>query len=214
MIPCKICGTPTTSFRIDQMNILFHECSFCEFIFKDESHYITEEKELEKYDMHHNDDDNIGYVNFLTNFVDAAVMPYIKSGSALDFGSGPNPVLSRILSEKYPFQVDIYDLHYSKDKIYESKKYQLITSTEVVEHLANPLEYFELFHSLLLPKGILSIMTLFYPKDKKQFANWFYIRDVTHLSFFTPKTLEQIAKLVGFQMIYTNEYRYAVFLKK
>ena len=213
MIPCRICGTPTQSFKHPKMDILFHECPFCELIFKDESNHISKEKELEKYDMHQNGDDNLGYVNFLTNFIDSAVTPHIKDGYVLDFGSGPNPLLSKILKNKYNFTVDIYDLYYATHKIYKEKKYDLITSTEVIEHLADPLASFKLFNDILKPGGFISIMTLFYPKDRDQFFSWFYIRDMTHLSFFTPRTMEVIADLIGFKLIETNQYRYAVLRK-
>lgn len=213
MIPCKICGTPTISYQHPKMNMLFHECPFCELIFKDDSNHISKEKELEKYDQHQNSDDNLGYVNFLTNFIDSAVIPHIQKGLVLDFGSGPNPLLAKILTDKYHFTVDIYDLYYAKQLVYLGKLYDLITSTEVIEHLADPLTSFQLFSEILKPDGFLSIMTLFYPREKEQFFNWFYIRDITHLSFYTPKTIEVIAEKIGFKLIETNQYRYAV-LKK
>src|SRR5690554_3859088 len=110
---CKICGKQTISYKHPKFDMTFHECKYCEFIYKDESNYLSYDDELKAYNYHQNEDDNIGYVNFLTNFVDAAVIPYIKEGKALDFGSGPNPVLAKILQNKYHFDVDIYDLFYA-----------------------------------------------------------------------------------------------------
>ncbi|MDO9493204.1 methyltransferase domain-containing protein [Acetobacterium sp.] len=43
--------------------------------------------------------------------------------------------------------------------IYLGKKYDLLTATEVVEHLDDPLDYFSLFENLLKDDGVLSIMT-------------------------------------------------------
>ena len=213
MIPCKICGTPTISFKHPKLDILFHECPFCELIFKDPANQVSMEMELAKYDQHQNGDDNLGYVNFLTNFIDSAVIPHIQKGLVLDFGSGPNPLLSKILVEKYKFSVEIYDIFYAKQQVFIGKQYDLITSTEVIEHLSDPLASFKLFDQILAPGGYLSIMTLFYPKDREQFFGWFYIRDVTHLSFFTPRTIEVVAKKIGFNLIETNQYRYAVLYK-
>ncbi len=213
MIKCKICGNDTISYEHPKSHILFHECKNCEFIFKDEKHYISELDEIRNYDLHNNSIEDVGYVNYLTDFIESAVMPFIKQGKVLDYGSGPNPVLAQILKTTYKFDVDIYDLYYATDKVYENKTYDLITSTEVVEHIGTPLEAFDLFQKHLKSNGILSIMTLFHPKNRDLFFDWHYIREVTHISFFTPKTLRVIAHLNHLKLIDTNDYRYAVFLK-
>ncbi len=210
---CLICGKDTISYPHPKFDILFHECGNCQFIFKDEKNYPSKELEFEKYEEHQNDDGNLGYVNFLTNFIDSAVMPYIQKGKALDFGSGPNPVLAKILNTSYFFDVDIYDYFYAPNKIYESKTYDLITSTEVVEHLRNPLEIFHLFHNHLNHHGILSILTLFHPNNREELFKWHYIRDVTHLCFFTAVTMKKIAEICEFEFLSTNHYRYTVFKK-
>lgn len=213
MRECKICGHDTISYHHPKTNVLFHECLHCEFIFKDEKYYVSKEKELKKYDEHNNSLQDIKYVNFLTDFIESAVIPFVHVGTALDFGSGPSPILAAILKDVYHFQVDIYDLYYATDQIYLNKLYDLITSTEVIEHINHPLEAFQLFHQHLKPQGILSIMTLFHPKDRQSFFDWHYIRDVTHISFFTIKTLKYIANLYHFEFIDTNEFRYAVLRK-
>jgi SAM-dependent methyltransferase len=210
---CLICGHETISYPHPKFNMFFHECERCQFIFKDEKNYPSIELEFQKYEEHQNDDDNQGYINFLTNFIDSAVIPFIKKGKALDFGSGPNPVLAKILSNQYLFDVDIYDYFYAPHQIYESKTYDLITSTEVVEHLSNPLKIFKLFYQHLNPNGILSILTLFHPNQREELFNWHYIRDITHLCFFTPVTMRKIAEICGFEFISTNHYRYTVFKK-
>lgn len=55
--------------------------------------------------------------------------------------------------------MDTYDCFYSPEKVYFGKKYGLVTATEVVEHLDDPLDYFSLFENLLKDDGVLSIMT-------------------------------------------------------
>lgn len=214
MIACKICGHDTISYRHPKFDILFHECPNCEFIFKDEKNHSSREEEIRKYDEHQNSIQNIGYVNFLTDFIESAVSPFINKGKVLDFGSGPSPVLAAILKDVYHFDVDIYDLYYATEKVYENQVYDLITSTEVIEHLVDPLNAFQLFYDHLKPFGILSIMTLFHPKNRQLFFDWHYMRDKTHVSFFTPKTCRYMADLYHLDFIDTNNYRYAVFKKR
>ena len=213
MSNCKICGHPAITYKHPRFDMTFHECEHCEFIYKDDSHRLSYDEEFSAYNRHQNSEQNMGYVNFLTNFIDAAIMPYIQKGDVLDFGSGPNPVLAKIMKEQYLFNVDIYDIFYAPKKIYENKTYDLITSTEVIEHLSQPVEVIKVMVDHLKPGGYLSMMTLFHPKDRKAFFEWFYIRDITHLCFYTPKTLEYIAKRLNVEVVYTNEYRYIV-LKK
>ena len=109
--------------------------------------------------------------------------------------------------------MDIYDLFYAKDKTYIGQQYDVITCTEVVEHLKDPMPYFELFSQLLNNNGVLAIMTLFHENEEDSFKEWHYIRDCTHISFYTPKTFHFIAKETGFRIIYTDNHRYMTLAK-
>ncbi|MCD4827258.1 MAG: class I SAM-dependent methyltransferase [Acholeplasmataceae bacterium] len=211
---CKLCKSKhTISYKHPSFNMIFHECKDCEVIYKDRFNRVSEAKEKLIYDQHQNSLENTGYVNYLNNFLDAAVYPFIKSGKALDFGSGPNPVLSQLLNAQDLFHCDIYDYYYAKNEEVFKNKYDLITSTEVFEHLDNPLDILNRFYEILNDSGIVSIMTLFHPKDESDFFEWFYIRDPSHITFYTPKTFEILAKASGFMILDTNDYRY-ITLKK
>jgi SAM-dependent methyltransferase len=186
----------------------FHECLHCEVIYKDEKDKISLEDEKKVYELHENSIENEGYVNFLSNFVDSALYPFIKKGRLLDFGSGPEPVLKSILEDRYRFEVDIFDFFYATKASVFNKMYDGITSTEVFEHLWKPVDALQKLKSILKKDGILAIMTLFHPKNQDIFFDWFYIRDPSHVTFFTPKTFEVMAKKVGMTVIDTNGHRY------
>jgi len=96
---------------------------------------------------------------------------------------------------------------------YKEKKYDLITSTEVFEHFKNPLKEFRKLSNLLKKGGILSVMTLMRPKTRKDFIDWWYIRDKTHIAFYSPKTLYLLGKKFGLKMIYNNNERYITYKK-
>lgn len=209
---CKICGQSTKSYPHPKFKMVFHECEHCELIFKDASLYVSAELEKEQYDYHENDEENQGYVNYLTNFLEASLYPFFKQGKVLDFGSGPNPVLQKILN-KDGFQTEIYDMYYADEPSVLNNRYDAITSTEVIEHLKDPVSYFMQFNQMLHMGGYLALMTLFHQKDQIHFFNWFYIRDITHVCFYTPKTISILAKLSGFEVMYTNGHRY-ITLKK
>lgn len=167
---CKICGFATESFKSNEFHLEFHHCPRCEFIFKDKEDILEEEEELKRYLLHENSIEDERYLDYFQKFIDGTIGKYQLSGNkVLDFGSGPEPVLAYLLETKYNMDVDIYDIFFAPEKVYEGKKYDLITSTEVVEHLEDPIKYFSLFNSLLKEDGYLCIMTLFHRNDKDKF---------------------------------------------
>jgi SAM-dependent methyltransferase len=211
---CLICDHETYEHHHPKFKMLFHVCPECEFIYKDIKNHPNEEQEWNQYQLHQNDITNQGYVDYLTDFVHQSVLPFVKHGLALDYGSGPNPVLSMLLAQQHGFNVHIYDPFYANNLNYLDYEYDLITSTEVIEHLVSPIDVFKTFNRLLKPKGILSLMTLFHSKDLNQMNGWFYIRDITHISFYTPKTILYIAEKTGFKVLWTNHKRQIVLMKE
>ena len=211
---CVICKSETTIIEHPLFG-RFHSCSHCEFISKNPNDTISSKEEFKIYNTHQNSYDDPRYIQFFQTFLDDAVFPFVSEGKvALDFGSGPTPVLSRMLKETYHYQVDLYDLYYQPNPVYIDKQYDLITTTEVVEHIHHPMQTFELFKELLKPEGILAVMTLFHQHDKDHFLNWHYIRDRSHVSFYTPKTMEVIAECTGLKVIHTNNHRFTTFKAK
>lgn len=209
---CRICGSDTLAIHHPRIG-LFHYCTNCEFISKSEGDIISHADELKIYSTHQNSIDDPRYVDYFYKFLDEAVFPFVKGEiHGLDFGSGPSPVLSQLLIRDHNFKMDIYDYYYASDKVYLNKQYDLILSTEVVEHLSDPIAYFQLFVDLLKPGGVLAIMTLFHNNDEAYFLDWHYIRDLSHVSFYTLKTMETIARIVGLKIVHSNNVRYTTFV--
>lgn len=209
---CILCKSQTEKIHHPQIGDYYY-CMYCEFITKDYQQLVSKEAELKLYSRHNNSVEDPVYVEFFYKFLNDAVFPYTTSGKkGFDFGSGPSPVLAQILERNHNYYMDIYDLFYSPEKVFVGQKYDLVTTTEVVEHLKNPLEYFKLFSKLLKPGGVLAVMTLFHQNDEAHFLNWHYIRDWSHISFYTPKTMEYIASEVGLKVIHTNDVRYTTFV--
>ncbi|BBE30542.1 methyltransferase [Tepiditoga spiralis] len=208
---CKICGNKTEEFYDEQMKSYYYYCSNCEFISKAEESILSITEEKNRYNYHNNSIDDIKYVNYFKKFLDTSVLKYVKGKDGLDFGSGPSPVLSMILEKDYNFKMDIYDLFYAPKKVYIGKKYDLITCTEVIEHLKYPMKYFNLFKNLLNKYGILAIMTSFHPKSVEDFHKWYYKKDSTHISFFTENTMKIISKKTGLNLLFTDNKKYSIF---
>ncbi|MCW8838795.1 MAG: class I SAM-dependent methyltransferase [Thiovulaceae bacterium] len=198
---CKLCNNPVTNIIDSRNNWEFFHCKKCEFIFKNESDFVSREDELKQYNNHNNTMDSPGYVEMFEKFMDATFDEYIKDiKRVLEFGSGPGPVLSELLKNS-GLNVDIYDKYFSPKKVYEGKKYDLITSTEVIEHIENPKDIFDFFASHIKKSGYLALMTQFHTNDAEDFKKWWYKNDPTHICFFRPHTFEVLAQKSGFKVL-------------
>lgn len=199
---CKICDNTDLEIISDQkFNKNYYHCHRCGFISLDPSKIPSIEEERERYLLHDNAEENSGYAEMFEDFIKTGIESHhheIKS--ALDFGCGPTPVLASILKKK-GIETDIYDPFFFPEKVYENKKYDLITCTEVFEHLFNPMAIMEMFTQHLNKNGIIAIMTMFHPNDNKKFLDWWYRRDETHISFFNHHTFEYMASRFGLHIL-------------
>jgi 2-polyprenyl-3-methyl-5-hydroxy-6-metoxy-1,4-benzoquinol methylase len=161
-----------------------------------------------RYDQHQNTSDNIEYIETFKRFIETAITPY-PATQVLDYGCGPNPVLAELL-KSHNLQTDIYDPFYFPTEP-QVESYDLITSTEVFEHLREPLVTLEHINKLLKPGGYLAIMTKFLPPND-QFVSWRYKDDTTHISFYSPKTFIQISQEL--ELIQHNNQDIIVLRKK
>ena len=91
--------------------------------------------------------------------------------------------------------MDIYDPFFFKDDVIFSKKYDFITCTEAIEHFFEPAKELKRLDSILVKEGFLGLMTTFLT-DEKDFGQWYYRKDPTHVAFYQPKTFEVIASMM------------------
>lgn len=195
------------------MKVTYDVCQKCDFISKQESFHLSLEEEKGRYDEHKNDDENnIGYMNMFKNIIDLHVRPLKNVKSILDFGSGPYPMLKKIL-ERDGYNVSIYDPFFYKDLAYQNNKYDLIITTEAIEHFVNPINEIEHLLSLLNDKGYLVIMTNFRTMETEDFTNWWYRRDPTHISFFNENTFKYLESRYNLVEI-SNNHKNIIGLQK
>ena len=181
----------------------YHRCLHCFLIFVPRGFHVTLKREKEEYDLHENSHADEGYVRFLRRFSTPFLLCLPVGQQGLDFGCGPSPVLATIL-EKSGHRVALYDPVYQNDRSVLGAKYDFIAATEVVEHFRNPeQEFFRLFE-LLLPDGLLGVMTKM-TRDIAAFATWHYIRDVTHISFYSRETFTYLGNVFGASVTFVGD---------
>lgn len=210
---CGLCGHETKPLHDAHMKRLYHTCASCGLITLDKDFHATHEEARMVYDLHENDIHDEAYQAYFNRFLQAAVFPYVKGKKALDYGSGPEPVLAHVLTTQHGYDVTCYDLHYAPDADFSHQPYDLILSTEVFEHLLDPIGTMLFLRQMLKPGGHLAIMTLLHDHHHDHFLTWWYRRDITHISFYSEKTLEYLGRLTGFHMIYCDQKRMITFEK-
>ncbi|GAA6134949.1 class I SAM-dependent methyltransferase [Oceaniserpentilla sp. 4NH20-0058] len=158
--------------------------------------------EKAEYDKHENDTNDAGYERFL-NRLWSELRPRLPleaaSQKVLDFGCGPGPLLAKMMSED-GFDVKVYDHFYAPDQsVLQPSHYDVITSTEVIEHLHEPKQVFEQWLSWLKPQGYLGLMTKLVTKQSA-FANWHYKNDLTHVCFFSEECFNWLARTYALEL--------------
>lgn len=203
---CLLCQAPHTApFKvIKKPEKSYFHCAFCDLIFMNPSDRLSAEQEKARYDFHQNEDMK-GYRAFLEPLV-KDVEQYTKNArrdpfdtSVLDFGCGPTAFLGNWLTERN-FRVTNYDLFYHPDQDALRKSYNVVTSTEVWEHLHEPRIEIVKMLKMLKPGGIMAVMTSSH-KGEAAFHDWYYRRDLTHVTFFSEKTMKWIADHFNLQLI-------------
>lgn len=202
---CTLCLSPF----VREFQVKYTQCSNCGLVAKSADLLPDRMSEKSRYEFHQNDLNDPGYLKFVDPMVSYVEKNCLQSQELLDFGSGPDSAVGHRL-RSLGFRVEKYDPFFHPVKASLLKTYDVLLVCEVVEHFHQPLKDWELMHSLLKPKGQLLVMTSLYPSDIKM-SNWSYARDLTHVSFYSEKTLQWIQDRFSFQKLLKLEKNFFVF---
>lgn len=207
-MPCPLCQHSSTQL-LSTPDKRYYKCPRCWLIYMDQEYYPNPKDEKKRYLEHNNDITNQGYIDFLNRIINTALPHLNRKMNMLDYGSGPNPVLSQLL-EKQGFLCDDYDPFFCKVPL--TKQYDSIFYVETMEHFFEPQKEIERLSSLLSSGGFLFVMTLLWT-DIERFARWFYRRDLTHVCFYHARTFDYIANQYDFDLKYIDGKRVIVMQK-
>ena len=210
---CHICNQATESFVHEKTDITYYHCKVCEYIFKSPKCYQDLDSQKERYNLHTNDEEDEGYKAYFQRFLDFALPLVGKPKTALDFGCGASSILSNML-DREGVDCDYYDPIYHPNTLNDSKKYELIVSTEVFEHLHQPRDVFESLLGRLEKGGFLALQTQFHPNDIEAFKKWYYHQDPTHIVFFTAQTFKVLCEEYGVGFVQDNGKNMLLIQKK
>ncbi len=199
-VSCPLCAAPQELIWLQDLKRCYYRCENCALIFADPASHLSAEAEKAIYQQHENNPADAGYRQFLNKL---AAPLLAKLGdctglTALDFGSGPGPTLHLMLQEA-GLNTSIYDPYFANDPTKLLSQYDVICSTEAIEHFYQPAKEWSLWLTMLKPQGTLALMTRLAP-DKARFFSWHYKNDPTHVSFFSRETFEFLASRDGFSL--------------
>lgn len=191
MSDCVLCGASGLAFYHRDSQREYWRCSVCELVQVPPAWHLSAAAEKAHYDLHENTPGDPAYRTFLSRTFDPVVARLQPGAAGLDFGCGPGPALPAMFREA-GFHCAEYDLFYAPDEEVLQRRYDFITATEVVEHLAAPGEVLNRLWQQLRPHGLLALMTK-RVLDVERFAGWHYRVDPTHIVFFHQRTFEWLA---------------------
>lgn len=206
---CTLCKSPDTYLFENVNERDYHKCNSCDLVFLDPKHFLDTDEEKSRYCFHENNIEDEGYVEFLNRVIKPAREFICKDDIGLDFGCGPNPVLAQIF-ESSGNKCDYYDPIFFPD--IPKKNYDFIFATECFEHFYNPGKEINAIVSLLKSGGVLAVMTEL-NLEFTDFADWYYIKDPTHVCFYSEKSINYICEVYSLDVVFSDKKRVLV-LKK
>ncbi len=195
---CPLCSCQSITAYYQDKKRDYLQCENCDLVFVPRAFHLSSEQELAEYNKHQNDPRDKGYRQFLSRVTKPLFARIALSDKGLDFGCGPGPAISAMAKEQ-GIKVNNYDLYYFNQPSLLEKQYQFITLTEVIEHLASPMQELSKLNQMLVDGGILAVMTK-RVANLQAFKTWHYKNDPTHISFYSEQTFEWIAQKLNWQL--------------
>ena len=185
---CPLCaGASIVPYHRDDARD-YLACRTCNLVFVPAAQHLSAAGEKACYDRHDNRQGDPRYRRFLDRLFTPLNQRLAPRSRGLDFGCGPGPTLSKMFEEA-GHSVALYDPFYAPDRSVLSARYDFITLSEVVEHMAQPGKVLDDLWAGLAPDGWLGVMTK-RVRDQDAFRTWHYITDPTHIGFFSEATFQ------------------------
>lgn len=194
---CPLCGTPARAIDPAHHRRWF-DCDACGLVFVHPADRPDAATEAAHYTTHENDPGDPGYRGFLDRLAAPLARLLDPGAEGLDYGSGPGPTLSVMLSER-GFPTAAWDPFFAPDPAPLTRTWDFVTCSETVEHFHQPARAYARLSERVRPGGLLAIMTEPVPGDV-DLGGWRYARDPTHVSLHRPRTFEWLADRWGWEL--------------
>ena len=196
-VACPLCGAATSAPWHETTGVYRH-CTRCDLVSRDPATWLDAAAERAYYGTHDNRIDDPGYRRFLAQLAEPLMERLPPGARGLDYGCGAAPALAVMLTEA-GFPTVGYDPLFAPDAALLEARYDVVTCTEVLEHMHDPQRDMMRIDALLQPGGWLGLMTELRP-PMAEFARWHYHRDPTHVGFHSETSVRWIAARLDWQV--------------
>jgi pseudouridine kinase len=163
---CVFCGACTgTDDRIEVGSFIYWDCPVCGGIALERAQCLPQDAERDRYTLHENTLENMGYRRYLESFLDAvlAFPAIVRAGvdvswKLFDYGSGPEPALVSLMRAR-GFEARGWDPYFAPETERFSGGADLVTCLEVAEHFKEPIRDFALLAECARPGGFIAVGT-------------------------------------------------------
>jgi pseudouridine kinase len=160
--------------------------------------------------LHRNDERNEGYTGFLTDIIDRALECAGDFRQAVDWGSGPKPVAAKLLARR-GVETVLWDPFFADSHRPQKESCDAAFCIETAEHFAEPRRDFQAFAETLKPGGWGFVHTRIAPRDDADFLAWWYVQDITHISFYSAESLRILGDMASLSLVRIEGDSFAVF---
>jgi len=221
MTKCKICNSSSDTIFEAQVlfkyDVKYFQCSNCKFIQTEEPYWLEEAYSSAITDL------DLGYVtrNILFSELTRKTInhAFAKKSSFLDYGGGYGMFVRLMRDKGFDFYREdkycenLFSNHFDIDDLKVKKKFELLTSFEVFEHLVNPLDEIE---KMMQFSDNLLFSTELQPDKKFASAKdwWYFSPEIgQHVALFSKNALLEVAKKYNFKF-YTSKYNVHLLTRK
>jgi SAM-dependent methyltransferase len=202
--PCPLCGAASPPIVARAHRRTFRACAECGLASVPPAERPDAASAAVHYATHRNAVDDPGYRGFLDRLAAPLTERLAPGARGLDYGCGPAPALAQMLRER-GFRTAVWDPIFAPDPAPLGVRYEFVTCTETAEHFFDPARALERIDALLLPGGLLGLMTQTWSEETR-WDRWRYARDPTHVCFYRLETFRWIAARFGWRLETPREH--------
>jgi len=215
-VNCVVCSSPRNVPYIEKDSFNIVRCTECGMVYVNPR--LTLEELEDFYETHYHE-----YLDTLSFDVERKkgainwIRKYQKTGRLLDVGCSVGAMLeaARPYFETSGIEVASWALEEAQrrgfnvlkgaleDANFEREMFAVITFTEVIEHIHNPVKFLNEVNRILRPGGIIYLTTgnIEGWRARRDGKKWYYLNPQFHLSYFSPATIREILRRTGFELL-------------
>jgi hypothetical protein len=199
---CPLCKCPNSHLVLKGPLFSLAKCEICGLYYKYKEFWLSESLEKDRYLRHQNSAEDPNYIKYFEPIVDLIMNNHDSSEVGLDFGCGNSQTLANILGHK-GLRCESYDLYFFNKPALLEESYNFVVASEVIEHLRSPAEFWQQLSDLMKNSGKTYIRTKCAPD--RDLEKWWYLRDSTHICFYTPETFNWISERMNLTWVFASD---------